>query len=141
MITAESTPSRRMDLSVSMPSIPGIQMSSRIAWKLRCLTISRHSSPVAASSTSNPSSERIAPMLLLTPCSSSTTRMRPDVMVSPAIGGWTDRLGRQVDHELRPFRLVVLDPDESVVVRDDPVDDGKPEAGSPLLGREVGNEE
>src|SRR5207245_2988968 len=48
---------------------------------------------------------------------------------------------RQLDREDRPWRDVVAGPDAAVVVRDDAVHDGQPEARSGLLLGEVGQEQ
>src|SRR2546422_4165184 len=50
-------------------------------------------------------------------------------------------LDRQLDREDRPCRDVVAGPDAAVVVRDDAVHDGQPEARSGLLLGEVGQEQ
>ena len=48
---------------------------------------------------------------------------------------------RQINGEYRALGAVGLHPDPAVVIRDDAVDDGQPQARAPALGGEVGQEE
>src|SRR6266403_5830814 len=85
------------------------------------------------------------------PASSSTTRMVSSAVVCslpitpPSVSVQDDLLDlpfhRQLDHETAAPRLVVFDPDESLMVGDDRRDDREAETRSALLRRKVGLEE
>src|SRR5689334_20159313 len=139
MMTSGAFSSSRTFSSVSSPSIPGNQMSSRIMSKDFFFRSSRQASPLAAADVLYPSSSRM-------PCSDSRIADSSSTMSTLSIGD-ARRCGRrtcgqrQFDHEPRAHRMVFFNPNRAVMVFDNPADNRKPQASAPLLRGEVWQEQ
>src|SRR5262245_52233292 len=133
MITTEMPSSSCLTRrSVSSPSIPCMRRSTRArSTGVRSRTLSP-SSPLPALSTSKPSwdSAMLSHSRML--CSSSTISRRS------ATSGLDVR---EQDHEAGTAAAGGLDPDLALVLLDDPVHDGQPQAGPVGLGGEEGLED
>src|SRR5256885_13145976 len=128
-----SCPLAAHSLSKVMPSVSGIQMSSRTRAG-RARSRSRRASPaLSATITWCPSSDRISDSSSRIPTSSSTTRIC-------AISLRRFRQGQQYAHR-RAAAGPIFDRHAAVVFIDDLLYDRQPEAGAARLGGGVGLED
>src|SRR5690606_23570973 len=104
------------------------------------------SAPVAAVSTTKPSSSRLPLIVNRMFSSSSTTRTRLSTMSEPflrrgppfaPLGVGHDQIVAELDQHPRSPRLVRGQPDDAPVIGDDPLDDGQSQARPALLGGKV----
>src|ERR1700722_5481594 len=123
---------------VSRPSIPGNHTSSSTTSKVFLLMLSRPASPLSASEVLNPSSSSTPLSDWRMVGSSSTIRML--CMVDR---GSSDRVrhNRQFHHKACAHGLIFFYADRTVMVFDNAVHNCQAQAGTALLGGEVGQEQ
>src|SRR5579864_2475042 len=139
MMTSGGLSSRRIFSSVSSPSMPGSQMSSKTTSTAVLDSRSRQASPLSAEEAEYPSSARTPARDSRIPASSST--MRTLGMLSGCGYGAGLRNDRQLDNEARTNRLVLFDANGSVMVFDDTAHNGQSQAGAAFLGGKVGKKQ
>src|SRR6056297_1894160 len=116
---------------VSIPSMPGIQISSSTRSGSSLSRILSASYPLVAVRVSNPSSARIPLSDFSMDASSSTIRIDGNIN---APSGTVDR---QFEHKPGPLGRVVLGPDPAVVIGYDSTDDGKAQTHARFFGGKV----
>src|SRR5579864_6523172 len=135
MMTSGAFSRSRIFPRVSRPSMPGNHTSSSTTSNACLLRISRPASPLSASEALNPSSSSTPLSDWRIVGSSSTMRM----LCMLIDGGRHDgvRYNRQFNHESRPHGLILFHPNRAVVILNDAIHDGEPQAGAALFGGEV----
>src|SRR5580692_1394166 len=139
MMTSGAFSFSRIFSSVSKPSIPGSQTSSRTTSNTCLLMISRPASPLSAIDVLKPSSSRTPLSDWRMVGSSSTMRM----LCMLIDGGCGNGFGhnRQFHHKPGADRLILFYANRAVMIFDDAVYDGKSKTGSAFLGGEVRQEQ
>src|ERR1700722_15646720 len=139
MMTSGAFSFSRIFSRVSRPSIPGNHTSSRTTSNACLLMISRPASPLSAIEVLNPSSSSTPLSDWRIVGSSSTMRML--CMLVDGRCGDRIRNYREFNYEARAYGLSLFNTNRAVMVFDNAIYDGKPQAGAALLGGEVWQEQ